>query len=382
MSNGFSKLVGWEVWNFMTITHAKVEFDERNIVNFKGYNDSGKSAMLRALDVLLFNIKSAAQVGFIQDGTDYFRVVTYFDDGVVVLRDKYVNGQSLYEMYKGNDCLFTTRQGKTLSKVADVPQVIKDYLGVIKYDDLALNSRSCFEKQFLVQTTGSENYKFLNSILKSEELAVAATMINTDKNKLLSDISTTETELNTYKYQFFGVKEVTEELVSFLKAHDILLDIADSKAAHASAVLQLEAEISGITVMPEVEAVSFMQLELISGIVNTINYLNSLPDIPVIEAVDTTQLSILSKLVSILADLDNTPSIPLVQRVDPERFNALCTLSILCKEIEKQNLEISVQDSRLEAVDAEIHGVKTAMEEFGKRFKNCPVCNTLVEVGD
>lgn len=47
-----SKLVAWEVWNFMSIKHGKVEFDERNIINIKGYNDSGKSAMLRALDVL------------------------------------------------------------------------------------------------------------------------------------------------------------------------------------------------------------------------------------------------------------------------------------------------------------------------------------------
>ena len=31
-----SKLVAWEVWNFMSIKHGKVEFDERNIINIKG----------------------------------------------------------------------------------------------------------------------------------------------------------------------------------------------------------------------------------------------------------------------------------------------------------------------------------------------------------
>ena len=42
---GYSRLEFWEVWNFMSIEHGKCEFDERGIINIKGYNDSGKSAM-------------------------------------------------------------------------------------------------------------------------------------------------------------------------------------------------------------------------------------------------------------------------------------------------------------------------------------------------
>ena len=90
-----SKLLGWKVQNFMSIADAKVEFDESNIINFKGYNDSGKSAMLTALKVLLTNANPTKQVGFIQDGKDFFRIMAFFDDGVVILRDKYANGQSL-----------------------------------------------------------------------------------------------------------------------------------------------------------------------------------------------------------------------------------------------------------------------------------------------
>ena len=90
----YSKISFWEVWNFMSIAHGKAEFDDRNIINFKGYNDSGKSAMLTALKVAITNSNPTKQVSFIQDDKEYFRVLIQFDDGVTILRDKYLNGQS------------------------------------------------------------------------------------------------------------------------------------------------------------------------------------------------------------------------------------------------------------------------------------------------
>ena len=103
--SGYSKILFWEVWNFMSIEHGKAEFDEQNIINFKGYNDSGKSAMLTALKVAITNSNPTKQVSFIQDDKEFFRVLIVFDDGITILRDKYLNGQSLYEMYKGGGSL-------------------------------------------------------------------------------------------------------------------------------------------------------------------------------------------------------------------------------------------------------------------------------------
>ena len=164
----YSRLLWWTAENFMSIENGKCEFDERNIINLKGYKDSGKSAMLLALKVLLSNSHPTKQVDFIQDNKDYFRIIAYFDDGVMILRDKYINGQSLYEMYKDNQVIFSTKQKNgALSSVKGVPEPIQQYLGLITYEDAILNARACFEKQIGVQTTGSENYKMFNTVLKS-----------------------------------------------------------------------------------------------------------------------------------------------------------------------------------------------------------------------
>ena len=81
----YARLLWWEVENFMCYSHAKVEFDEKNVINFKGYNDSGKSAMLQALNVLMFNSNASKQINFIKDDADYFRIMAYFE----ALNEKY-----------------------------------------------------------------------------------------------------------------------------------------------------------------------------------------------------------------------------------------------------------------------------------------------------
>ena len=51
------------------------------------------------------NLYPNKQAGYITHGKEYFRIIVAFDDSVVIVRDKYKNGQSLYEMYKGKQLI-------------------------------------------------------------------------------------------------------------------------------------------------------------------------------------------------------------------------------------------------------------------------------------
>ena len=377
----YSKLVSWEVWNFMTLTHAKAEFDERNIVNFKGYNDSGKSAMLRALDVLMFNIKPNAQVGFIQDDKDYFRVMAYFDDGVIILRDKYINGQSLYEMYKDNQLIFTTKQNNHLTKVAEVPQPIQQYLGVIQYEGLILNSRSCFEKQLLVQTTGSENYKFLNSVLKSEEIAVASEALNTDKNKLLSDINTAEAQLNAYRETFKESDGVSAEMLDAMKLADKNLDADENKLSILENVKVSYENINSIPNIPQLGIIETERIEVLHQIQTTTSQLSAIPSIPELPHVEADRLEILSEVSSTLSSLKLIPSIPELSLVNLDRIEMLSSLCSVMDEYNQILEDIELNGKQLVALDNEAKTLASQMEEFGSRFTRCKNCGALVELG-
>ena len=50
-----SKIVSIKIENFMSIKNALLEFDESNIISLCGYNDSGKSAITRLLEVMFYN---------------------------------------------------------------------------------------------------------------------------------------------------------------------------------------------------------------------------------------------------------------------------------------------------------------------------------------
>mgnify|MGYP003093532149 CR=1 FL=1 len=78
----YSKITSVEIKNFMGYESGKIQFDESGVINIKGYNDSGKSAMLTACAVAMMDAYKQKQAKFIRFGEDYFGIVVSFDDGV------------------------------------------------------------------------------------------------------------------------------------------------------------------------------------------------------------------------------------------------------------------------------------------------------------
>lgn len=380
-NNGMSKLVYWEVWNFMSFSHAKFEFDDKNIINLLGYNDSGKSAALRALEVNLYNRFPQSQLSFIQSGKDHFRVVTVWSDGIVILRDKYANGQSLYEMWRGEDCLFSTKQNGTLTKVADVPLCIQEYLCLVKFDDSYLNSRSCFEKQFLVQTSGGENYAALNTVLKSEELSLAGSLVNADRNKLGSDISVAETEYNVKMQKYKGGIGLTEVIVEELKSHDKLLDDSDSKLSSLGSLLDLSGKLAEIPELPNLGMISFDELQLLESVLSCQSSISALGDIPEMTPIATEQLESLVLLQSIEEKQESIKISPKVPVLDVSQLDSIAGVLKVIEEYNKNEEELKGIDVRLAKLDEESKELESLIKEFGISTVRCKNCGALVEVG-
>ena len=410
-SNGLSRMKGWRVWNFMSIEYGQADFDDRGIINFKGYNDSGKSTMIRALDVLLSNIKPTMQTSFIQDDKDYFRIVAEFDDGVSIMRDKYINGQSLYEMYKDGECIFSTKRGKVLTKITGVPEPIAEYLALASYDGIVLNSRSCFDKQLLVQTTGSENYKFLNKVLKSEEIAVASEMINADKNKLLSDITSTETELGIYKQQTEGAEGITKPMVDMLKTIDVRLDTYDEQIDDLSAIVSVYDDMVAIPNYPEMSEIDDDKAVMLSQLISLTEAIDNVAVPPQIDTIEGDKLADLLDIMDIEGNMSAITVPPEIGEIDDARVTELgdiismqkaisgITVAPAVSEVGAEQLvdlidvvtkynaytdvanKVTCLEADLDSLDRECSELEQAMVQYNKSFVRCPNCGTLVEVG-
>lgn len=395
----YSKLVSWEVYNFMAISHGKCEFDDSNIIVLKGYNDSGKSAMLRALDVLFYNRYHQSQVSFIKDNCSYFRIVANFDDGVMLLRDKYINGQSLYEMYKGNELVFSTKVGDVLTRVTEVPEPIQTYLGVVQ--DLC--SRNCYEKQFLVQTSGSENDKVLNVVLKTKEIGVATTLLNNDKNALGSEISALDVELHTYKGLAQEGSGLTEELVSALESLDknidtlekrlegikevekakCNLDLVNSNTYPELSLLDLQRytgiygiyslihQLSEISISPEVGYVDTEKLSMLSQLNSLVSSAKDIKVAPKLDILDTDKLSKLIDIYGLMESLGKMGVAPLVKTLDSERLDKLAHLSSLLDSLP----DVTDIDNQIDEVHNEMHELAKTL---GDKAIICPDCGHVI----
>lgn len=379
VASPYSRIIAAEVWNFMSIEHGKIEFDETNIINLKGYNDSGKSSILTALRVALLNSNPSKQASFIQDDKEYFRVVVYFDDGVQLMRDKYINGQSLIEMYKDGQCIFTTKNGKALTRITEIPQPVADYLGLVTFDGGALNARSCFEKQLGVQTTGAENYKMFNTVLKSEEIATAGALLNNDKNKLAQDINAVDQEIQAQKSLLGDGDKVTDAMILWLKARDSQLDDYEDALTALSSILALRDQAASVPMYPAVEVVDVSQLNALTQIKGVVSELGTVRVSPEVPSIDGSQLSSLSGVKSLYDMLAGTRVAPEVPSVDNSHITMLLGLSALIGNIQDATVELERIDTNIAETAAELERLQTEAANHGSKLVKCPSCGELFD---
>lgn len=402
---GYSRLVAWEVWNFMSIEHGKCEFDERNIVNLKGYNDSGKSAMLYALRILLCNSEPTKHVSYIQDDKGFFRVMAYFDDGVIILRDKYINGQSLYELVKDGQVLYSTKSPSgALTKVSSVPEPIADYLGLVVYNNTCINCRSRHDKAVGVENTGSENYKMLNTVLKSEELATASNLLNSDKNKLINDINSLDNEITVQKRLLNGRDNITSDMIDWLKSADSNLDLLQSAESDLSHIMDLQSSISEIVVYDELQKVdnsNIVDLMHISSIIDCIGNIAEYPEVatvdsdnvklllsisdmyysmksiniaPELSGVDTDRLSDISNICGIVQKIERLSVSPELPVINGGRVDMLVSMESILSNIISCDNSIKDCDENIVKCKDEIDNLNKKLEELGVNLVVCPDC--------
>lgn len=377
----YSKISFWEVWNFMSIAHGKAEFDERNIINFKGYNDSGKSAMLTALKVAITNSNPTKQVSFIQDDKEYFRVLIRFTDGVTIMRDKYLNGQSLYEMYKDDQLLFSTKSPSgALTKVLDVPKPIADYLGLINYEKEYFNARACFEKQLGVQTSGSENYKMFNTVLKSEELSVASTLLNNDKNKMLADIDALTDEVRATKNAIGIGQYLTEDMLEYLGTKDKHLDeVLEVEESVLNTCIETKNALDKIPNIPKLNAIDTNDLDLLNTVTSIKNELDTIHIAPELKMVDVTQLQELQSIKDYADELSKVVVPPEVTLVDDTIIRDLVNIYNMARELQECNMLIQEDEKRLKGLDAQIDELTELSNQMGVKMVKCPDCGRVFD---
>ena len=380
MAKSMSKILGLELENFMSIKEAKLVFDETNIINLKGYNDSGKSAITRALDVLLFDSYKRAQKNFITHGEHYFRIKLHFDDGVTIVRDKYLNGSSLYEMYSEGSLIFSTKVGNTLTQVKDVPLEIKEYLAMTETSQgNYLNSQSIYDKQFLIQTSGSENVELLNGVLKLKETGLATTAIKNDINQLSSSINGILADIEAIKTSLERYEDLDEGFILLLSDLDSKYDEVERKYNRLAELEDLLVDISELPKgVPELSMIDGSLYSSLLGVAESVGELAKIKEIPNVDKIDYNSYLDLLKLWELQNSYKNVDTLILdIPLIDFGMLNSLKILGNSFGELVEISNLISSLSGKAEELENESSEIQEYARENGISISKCDNCNVI-----
>lgn len=379
----YSKLKSVEVINFMGFLKAKIVADETGSWNLKGYNSSGKSAFLTACAVAMMNVYPNKQLKYIHHGKDYFRIILSFDDGVVIVRDKYKNGQSLYEMYKGEEKVYTSKSGDKLTKIDAVPSIIEGYLGMIGTELGYLNYQVRRDPLWLVETRGSDNYYTLNEVLKSVEIAEANALLNADKNALNTDITIVESEYNTLNTQLAGMSTIGDELLGRLYERQSLVSDLWNQYDMLNKIAGIIKELSETEIPPEIERIESDRLVGIQRVGSLLSQLEGIQYFK--ESIENISLDRYNAIGRIVTNLKETQKI---SYFDGEigtiegtgKLKDLNKLSSLVNEMSEAVRELGSLKTTFQSLEEEREALIEQASKQGITFTVCTNCGTLLEV--
>lgn len=379
----YSKLKSVEVINFMGFLKAKIVADETGSWNLKGYNSSGKSAFLTACAVAMMNVYPNKQLKYIHHGKDYFRIILSFDDGVVIVRDKYKNGQSLYEMYKGEEKVYTSKSGDKLTKIDAVPTIIEGYLGMIGTELGYLNYQVRRDPLWLVETRGSDNYYTLNEVLKSVEIAEANALLNADKNALNTDITIVESEYNTLNTQLAGMSTVGDELLGRLYERQSLVSSLWNQYDMLNKIAGILKELSDTVIPPEIERIESGRLVGIQRVGSLLSQLEGIQYFK--ESIENISLDRYNAIGRIVTNLKETQKI---SYFDGEigtiegtgKLKDLNKLSSLVDDLSEAVRELGSLKMTFQSLEDEREALIEQASKQGITFTICTNCGTLLEV--
>lgn len=370
-----SRLIAIEALNFMSIKQARIEFDESGILNLAGYNDSGKSAITRLLEIILYDAYQNEQVNYIHDGEEMFGAGVEFDDGVSINKYKYSNGKSVWEMMKDDQVIYTNRLANGVAAMSGVPEPIQKYINVVEdeYTGEKLNVRRNTDKLFLVGMSGGDVYKIINAVLHCDTLAETVKRLNEDRNKVQSELASKSTQLETLKTELKNLKVIEESTLDNLRNKHENLTLASQRLDSITSIGSQKDQIATLEPHPELQLVDTTRFYDIQNVIlakqGVDKYDQELP--PELHVIDTDRLRQLNAIQDLRKQLDVNITPELVP-VDLQRLNDMKQIGMLFNRYYQHSTTLANIDKELQETQ---HQLKHLSDEHG--FKICANCGTV-----
>ena len=270
--------------------------------------------------------------------------------------------------------LFTNKlENGTFAAMPDVPAVISAYLGVIKDEATSqqVNVRRNSDDLFLVETTGGQNYKMLNNILRSEVLTTATGNLNSDKNSLSAEVSEKETVRQVYEEQYNSYEVAPKEMIDEVKLFISNLEENRLRSGLVLSVIDLLNQLNNISIYEELKPIETDRLKSLQNVVGLLKQTKQ-PVYDEVKSIETDRLKALRTIIALKKEL-KVSTFDALDYVDVERAK---DIRHIAEEFNKFRL---YRDKFIEAENALItkkKELKDLSEKHG--LKICQNCGSFV----
>lgn len=257
-----SRLIWYKVKNFAAFSEEVINFPEtKAILKINGYNDTGKSALLRGLSMLLLGRYQRDQQKFVKDGEDYFELSVGFNDGVELFMRRYAKQAGsgvFYELRKDGQVLYTTREGKALTAAKTIPDCFKRYLRLVTTKVADLNYRDRNDAPLLTGTSAKDNNEALNDVLKFSAVSDATEALRKNINTLNGQYNNVLGSYNAMESLQLQYRNATQSRVDDAKA---LLDDVKKVGMRRNALAEMMNLLDGVDIHAESRNKDYSALE-------------------------------------------------------------------------------------------------------------------------
>lgn len=373
-----SRLLSIELENFMSLPHAKFDFDTSGIISPVGYNDSGKSALRRALEILWFDKYSQTQAKMITDGRDSFTITNTFDDGVLIQRTKYSSGAGRWLMTRNSQVVFDNKlPNGSLAATKGVPDAIAQYLGVVRDEPTGeiLNIRRNTNKLLPITTTGGENYQIFNNLCRGERIAYAVKTLNSDVNAKNRELAANSSRLIGKQEALASMQVFDEQTEAELLKTANDLKSKTAKLASLLAIAQRYNIFADKAVIAPIQMTDTSRLEVLYAIKQA--YINSQKEtIQPISIIDTSRYAKLLSMQQLLSAMQGTV-ISQIPVIDLSRYSKLRELSGIATKLSAQEQELASLQNTYKTFRDEL--TQTARLN---NWRICKHCGNIVTADD
>lgn len=178
-----------EIQNFQSHEHTIIDLSPGLNV-FVGASDNGKSAILRALRWVLFNVPRGTE--YIRTGTTKCQVTLTMDDGTEIQRVRSTGSINRYILRKPNEeeLVFEGFGSEVPQEITDVHQMSPVRLDTTQ--EMLLQFGSQLEGPFLLSESPGTKAKMLGFISGAQIIDIAFKHTNSDRSKILEHLRSTE----------------------------------------------------------------------------------------------------------------------------------------------------------------------------------------------